>query len=261
MIFKDKISNIIRNLEDISKPDYPTYESNYYVDFIELLAMFSGNDGISSGDILDRFFGEGESYISEELSSEEHNEITVSEKNDNNESFIDGLFRLIAERIAQFGDCYPFKIENEYNIVIKNDLSNCQKLYLFLLFSSSLDIFQNFNSQLTTDFESLSYFVLKNFLPNNASIKPFGKNSVYKGTAIDKIKSLARDIGLQINESEVNSIGPKNVQERGLDLVGWLPFSDNCQNKIVILCQCACGKDYSHKQADTRRSPYPELHQ
>lgn len=239
MTFNEKYTKSIKNLADIDLPDFSKEDTNFFADFVELLAAFSNEDGVSYGDIQDRFFGEPD-------------ESNSPENNDANESFIDGIFDLIEERIAQYGDSYPFSLKEGQVFVLKEGLSTNQKLYIFLLMSSSLDIFSAFNSELTTDFETLSLKTIQSFLPN-AIIKPFGKNSEYKGTAIEKIKKLARDIGLPIREFELNQIGDRNVQERGLDIVGWLPFADNCQNKVIFLCQCACGKNFESKQHDTRR--------
>ena len=147
---------------------------------------------------------------------------------------------------------YPFDLGSEHIIRLKNDLSLSQKLYLFLLFSSSLDIFKSFNSEITTDFEIVSCEAIKSFLPH-AIVKSFGKLSEYEGTAKEKIKKLADDIGLSTDDYEIGCIGERNVQERGLDIVSWIPFEDKCQNKIIFLCQCACGKKYESKQHDIRR--------
>lgn len=238
MTFKEKLSSSIQTLAYCTKLDYPIIQHYYYVDFIELLALMAGEDGISVGDIHDRFYGEPDESVS-------------AEDKDCQESFIDGLFLRIAERIEQYGDCYPFMIKDEFTLAIKTNLSNCQKMYLFLLMASSLDFFKLFNTELTADFESISRDAMASFLPN-AQIRAFGKNHEYEGTAVEKIKKLAKDIGLQIKESEVNCISPKNVQERGLDIVGWMPFSDECPNKLIFLCQCACGKNFESKQGDTR---------
>lgn len=151
-----------------------------------------------------------------------------------------------------YGSSYPFDIGPEQTISLKSDLSLSQKLYLFLLFSSSLDIFKSFNAEITTDFEIVSYEAIRSFLPN-AVVKSFGKLSEYKGTAKEKIKQLADDIGLPTDDYEIGCISERNVQERGLDIVSWIPFEDRCQNKIIFLCQCACGKKYEYKQHEIRR--------
>lgn len=241
MTFKNKYDQCLRNLGNVSKPDYPNYETNLYADFVELLVIFSKGDGISYGDIQDRFFGEPEA-----------DKKSSSEKNDDNEYFINTIFDLIEQRRFLYGELYPFDLGNEQIISLKTDLSLSQKLYLFLLFSSSLDIFKTFNSEITTDFEIVSCEAIKSYLPQ-AIVIPFGKLSVFKGTAKEKIKKLADYIGLPTDEDEIACVGERNIQERGLDIVSWIPFEDNCQNKIIFLCQCACGKQYESKQHDVRR--------
>lgn len=238
MTFEDKLQQCIRNLERIDKPDHSRYHVYYFADFIELLALISGIDGISYGDVLDRFFGEPK----EETNSEGH---------DKNESFLDGLFLLIEERINLYKEVYPFKKEDDV-ISLKSDLSSDHKLYLFLLLSSSLTIFRSFNAELTTDFETICYEAMKAYLPN-AIVKEFGKNSEYTGNAREKIMRLAEDIGLTTDDYEIQQIGERNIQERGLDIVGWLPFKDNCSNLMIFLGQCACGKQFESKQHDVRR--------
>lgn len=239
MSFEEKFNRCICNLSNIGRPDYPKDDINLYADFVELLVVFSKGDGISYGDIQDRLFGEPDEKNSAEIS-------------DDNESFIDKIFSLILERVAQFHAMYPFNVEVNQSITLKNNLTASQKVYLFLLISSSLDVFKSFNSEITTDFEVVSFETLKLLLPNSI-IKHFGKKSEYEGTAKEKIKKLADDIGIPIDEYEINCIGERNVQERGLDIVSWIPFGDNCQNKVVFLCQCACGKRYESKQHDVRR--------
>ena len=239
MSFEDKYIQCCRNLENLDKPDCSRYDTNLFADFVELLVIFSKGDGIAYGDIQDRFFGEPD-------------ENNSSERNDANESFIDSIFSLIEERRGLYGNQYPFEIGKEQIVTLKKELTLSQKLYLFLLISSSLNIFKSFNAEITTDFELVSYEAIRSFLPN-AIVKSFGKLSEYKGDAKAKIRSLADDIGLPTDDYEIECIGERNVQERGLDIVSWIPFEDKCQNKIVFLCQCACGKQYESKQHDVRR--------
>ncbi|MCR5407594.1 MAG: hypothetical protein K6E61_00585 [Bacteroidales bacterium] len=237
--FDEKYSQSIVNLANVGRPDYSRDETNLYADFVELMVVFSKGDGIAYGDIQDRFFGEPDEKNSTEI-------------NDDNESLIGGIINVIKERLFLFGGLYPFMVLPEQTIILKSDLTSSQKLYLFLLFSSSLDIFSSFNTELTTDFEFVSYEAIKTFLPN-AIVKHFGKLSEYTGSAIEKIKNLANDIGLPFDDYEIGCIGERNNQERGLDIVSWIPFEDKCQNKVVFLCQCACGKQYESKQHDIRR--------
>ena len=132
--FDDKFSQCIQNLDNVDKPDYSKDETNLYADFVELLAVFSKGDGVAHGDVLDRFFGEPD-------------ENNSSETNDDNESFIDKIFAIIEERSFLYAYLYPFDFGSEQTIRLKEDLTISQKIYIFLLISSSLDIFNSFNAR------------------------------------------------------------------------------------------------------------------
>lgn len=237
--FEDKSIACIQKFTNISKPDYTSKELNYYADFIELIAMFSSKDGITLADVQDRFFGE--------------KDYKNAEKRDEDEIFLNNIFQLILERVILYENEYPFEYSDNEILTLKSELTLKNKLYISLLLSSKLNIFNEFKTDLTTDFESISYSVLKNFLPFNSTIKEFGKNTEYKGNAIEKIKQLAEDLDISIQDYELSQVNERNNQERGLDIVGWLPFKDKCGNKVIFLCQCACGKEYESKQHDTRR--------
>jgi hypothetical protein len=244
MIFEDKFTKCIEKFCDINKPDYTESEINLYADFIELIALFTKRDGVTFGDIYDRFFGEKDYDSTKEY---------IAEKKDDDESFLKGIFTIIEERIILYGIDYPFEYMQKEILILKKDITDKNKLYLSLLISSVLNIFESFESDLTTDFERISYEVLKNFLPKNAIVREFGKNTQYKGTARKKIEKLATDLNLSVNEHELEQISKKNNQERGLDIVGWLSFDDICGNIVIFLCQCTCNKKYEYKQHDLRR--------
>ncbi|MDR1883136.1 MAG: hypothetical protein LBR26_10220 [Prevotella sp.] len=239
MTFEDKFARCVQNLNNIDKPDYTEFELNYYADFVELIALFEKQDGVTFGDIQDRFFGE--KYYEN------------AEKKDLDEAFLDRIFGMIEERINLYKIDYPFQYQNNEILILKQNLTFKNKLYLSLLVSSKLNIFNPFQVDITTDFEKISYVVLKKFLPENAIIKEFGENTAYNGNAVAKIKQLANELDLLINDYELNQVSERNTQERGLDIVGWLSFADKCGNKVVFLCQCACGKQFESKQHDTRR--------
>lgn len=120
-----------------------------------------------------------------------------------------------------------------------------------LLLSSNLNYFSGFESILTSEFERISAEVLKNYLPKNSVIKEFGKNSSYQGNAKDKINLLAQEMNIEVNKKEVDRI--LGNQERGLDIIAWVPFEDKNSNMFSILVQCACGKEWYKKQNETRR--------
>lgn len=239
MTFDSEIDKCYALFSNIDKPTYPRNKLYLYSDFIELLILYSNEDGVTVGDVQDRFFGT-KSYGS-------------AESRDKDEVFINNIFRIIDERIILYEEDYPFERTIDDLLVIKKHLTWRHKLYLSLLASSMLNVFKLFQPVLTSEFENFSAIALKNFLPKNSIIKEFGKNSPYKGNAKTKIKLLAKDLGVSLNNSNVEAIDPLNNQERGLDVIGWIPFEDTCKNKIVFLCQCACGKDFDSKFHETIR--------
>jgi hypothetical protein len=247
---------------EIDKPDYTTNELNRFADFIEISAFFSKDKCVTYSDMQDRFFGKKEynkNYPDREDLIFEDTEDNFSKNSENiasirdkDEELLNSIFELIRERVGLYNIDYPFAFINN-TLYLKQELTIKNKLYLSLLISSKLNIFRSFETNLTTNFEKISYVVLKEFLPKSAIIKEFGKNTQYKGNAISKIKQLASDLSLKIEEDELNCVNDRNQQERGLDIVGWLPFLDKCGNQVIFLCQCTCGKKYGYKQHDTRR--------
>ena len=243
MIFEDKLKDCYSAFSDIDKPDYTDNKLTLYADFIEIIALFSNSDGVTSGDILDKFFG---------TKDYSDNPTTSAEQRDKDEYFVENILRIIEERVLLFGDNYPFEFQNTEILLLKESINWENKLYLGLLIASKLNIFKKFKPDLTTEFETLSFHVLKNFLPQNSIVKEFGKNTTYTGNAKQKIIMLAEEIGLDIDKDELDGISERNNQERGLDVIGWIPFEDNCKCKLVFLAQCACGKNAESKQHDTR---------
>jgi hypothetical protein len=244
--FSDRFIEQFKDLK-VELPDVARNMEHLYADYVELVALFSNKSFVTASDILDRIKDSGGLR-----KKENQEEITVGEENDKNEGWITYIFQIIEERSNLFSSDYPFEFSTN-KIIIKSNLTDKQELYLFLLISSNLDLFNKVKSELTSDFETISYYALKNYLPSHATVKQFGKKSDYSGNAIKKIKDLAIDLKVEVREHEIANISERNNQERGLDVIGWIPFSDNCPNLITILGQCACGKDWSSKHHDTKR--------
>lgn len=254
MRFDQKLDTYFSNLS-IQLRDAPGLSSHsskhllhLYADYVEVVSVFSNGSFISVTDILDRFHDEG-------LIRQKERDADQAEQNDDNQVFVESIFRLIGDREQLYGEDYPFLIRDANKIIVKEseNLSQRNKLYLFLLFSSSLNLFSLFQPELTTEFELVCYHVLKNFLPTQAEIRSFGKNTDYAGTAVQKIKALASELNVGIDDTALDQISPLGMQERGLDLIGWIPFTDNVPNLLTIMGQCACGKEWYNKTRETER--------
>lgn len=241
MSFKSKIKNAYSNYKGIDNPDYKKYDLTAYTDFLELMSLFSNSDGVTRGDFHDRLFGTDD-YDS-------------SEARDKDESFVNRVFEKAIQRSVLYSENYPFFIEkNQSDILkLKNDLMDSSKLYLFLLVCSNLNIFSPFQAILTKEFEEISAITLKDFLPKNAVVKEFGENSEYKGNTATKIKSLAKEAGLVLNNEEVEEISPHNSKEKGCDIFSWINFDDSNKNRLVFIAQCTCQKIFESKLAEVSR--------
>ena len=244
--FEDNLEEQFSNFK-VLVPNFPRDFEHFYADFIELIALFSNKSFVTASDIIDRLKDEGELR-----KAEDQDKMTVSEENDKNEAWINSIFKIIEERSALFDTDYPFDHGNN-RIILTERLTTRHQVYIFLLISSNLQLFQKVRSSLTTDFEVVSYYALKSYLPAQAIVKQFGKRSDYSGNAKEKIRNLAKDLNVEVREHEMENISDRNNQERGLDVIGWIPFGDKCPNFFTVLAQCACGKDWASKHHDTKR--------
>jgi len=243
-------------------------KEHLYADFIELVALFSNEDGISVAGIIDRFKDykislsdnqgtlpededEDEGQVSEadDVLTDQINANT-GEQLDQEEQWGRSLVLLVEDRLAHFGDDYPFALSKR-TLTLRNDLNDRQKIYIMLLACANLSYFRYLEATLTTDFEGVATEAMKQLLPTRAIVKGFGKNSEYEGTAQEKIRNLAKDMKIAVFPNEIERIDGN--QERGLDVVSWLPFDDHIPNLISVFGQCACGKDWPSKQNETRR--------
>ena len=255
MSFNEKLEKQFENFT-IETPNIANYIEHIYADFVELNALFLKEE-VTIADISDKLQDVKDSNIieTERLDLEEENLEEIAsleaERNDVIAERFSSIFDICKDRQSLYdNDEYPF-IVIDSQIKLKENLSDKQKMYILLLLCANLNCFNRIQHELTIDFELLSYYALISYLPPKAIIKSFGKNSGYTGNAINKIKTLAGEIGINLNENNVSCISPKNVQERGCDLVAWVPFKDRIPNIFIVLSQCACGKDWDKKQADT----------
>ncbi|MFC0604915.1 hypothetical protein [Winogradskyella pulchriflava] len=243
---KDKIEHFFSNFSLTLSEKYPFDSKSYlYADYFELVALFNKGSFITVGDMLDRLNDEGILNQSTDVSDQ-------AEQNDDEEFFVRGIFEILNQRQDLFGNDYPFKYLKE-TIIINDGLNNKQRTYIFLLISSNLNLFSDFQANLTNEFELLSLEALKNYLPTFAITKSFGKNNDFKGYTFDKIQQLAKIMNLEPDEFYLNTISKKGTQDLGLDIAGWIPFFDNVGNYISVFGQCACGKNWTSKLNETRR--------
>ena len=237
----------------VKLPNETKVNTHIYADYVELICLFS-NDFVSLSDVIDRIQGSGEEFILPNPTDGNIGQIDTQQY-DSAEKFVNIIFDYIEERKTIYQSVYPFETDSEKGIKLidKDILTEQQKLYLYLIVASSLKSFKKLKPEITSEFEALSESVLKLYLPSQAKVINFVNNNVYKGNTKTKIRQLANDINLECNDEEIEQISDYNSKEEGLDIVAWIPFEDKNPNTIVILGQCACGKDWFSKQNETFR--------
>lgn len=241
-----KIDKAFSNFNLRLSQKYPFDTKLYlYADYFELVSLIN-HDKVGVGEMLDRLKDEGILNVEIDKDSD-----TASIK-DKDEAFVKNVFGLIQQRQFEYDEFYPFKYQDSF-IEVNDIITEQQKLYVFLLLASNLNLFGAFEADLTTEFEKISKLALKNYLPDSAEVKGLGKDSDYSGYAIEKIRKLAADMNVDVQEKYISTVSDKGTQELGLDIVAWLPFKDKIGNFISVFAQCACGKNWNKKLTETRR--------
>lgn len=254
MCFTQKLLKQFKTLS-LETLNVEKWKLHIYADYIELVAIISKCETTVS-DIFDRMHNIGLlSFTDEETQSEDDDLGSRKPENEDEEkNRIINLFSLCNLRKQLFNSMYPFKIRNK-TIIIKKRLNELQKIYIFLLISSNLNFFNILKTELTSEFEMVAYNALQEYLPTKAIVKRFGYESEYSGSIKEKIKSLAIDLGVRINERYINPLRDTSG-DRGLDIVGWIPFIDKTPNMCIYFAQCTCKKAWHEKQLEASR--YPE---
>lgn len=233
------------------KQDHPWILEHLHADFIELRTLFWDNTSFMTLQDVISYYKDN----SIEVDYKESNTVDDQLSSPNalkdeywNSKFL-SIFSIIEEREIVYGENYPFIYDRE-KIKIKPNLNDNHKLYLYLLISSNLNNFSSLSDILTSEFETISKNAMQGYLPNFI-VEEFGKNSEYSGNTETKIKALSTKLRIAFNQVELDNISKNASQEKGLDVIAWAPFEDGLASMIIILAQCACGKDWVKKKSDT----------
>ncbi len=178
MSLNKKIEKLFADFK-IGIPNIPKHHHHLYADYVELIALVA-NSQITRADILDRLQDEGVDLSKEDEEDNRNNDELFSDQSeikDKQEQWINEIFQVINYRNLLFLSEYPFEFKNNA-LILKNKLSDKNKIYLTLLIASNLNYFKPLQPELTSEFETVSYQSLKNFMPKNAVVRQTGKNGV-----------------------------------------------------------------------------------
>lgn len=251
------------NLIDLEKPPIVTNEY-LSADYIELLCLTNIDGVISKEQVASRIFKlkdidsdldelqkEAESEELDLLHLDTNEEILPNPKyplNEKQQRQTVDWFDQLEFRENNFSNFYPFYLSEDKGLLHQcNEISSQKKLYIFLLLASNLRCFSKQDqTRLANYFEIVCVAALKQYLSSASQVHLFGHNPLndgrYSGSLWERIVRFATDIGDEPRRTERYYPSGKRG-ERGLDVVGWLPFSDNSEGLLVVTGQSACSPD------------------
>lgn len=254
MTFKELLETEISSSFKLKSPniktDHPWHLQHLHADFVELKCIFwSKNEWLTLQDVIGHYKDSNEEADNQSTTDE-----VGSDASDNDDRLLSKcieIFQVNKDRAQYFSLDYPFEVDDNNNYIkLKKDLTQRHLLYVKLLLASNLNNFPKLKSVLTKDFEKISANVLQVYFPNSI-VKEFGENSDYKGKTKNKIKALATDLYIEARIKELQKIPDTASKEKGLDIIAYIPFKDKITSMIILLAQCACGKDWPSKTNET----------
>ena len=246
-------------LRNLDKPPTPLSSAYLQADFVELLCLAQPDGVIGVHDVLYSFRQGAEMDTSSEF---EALSPIDAEKFDRQLSYIHEWFHYIASRCKIFNELYPFCIDaSTRHVILKRDLNDLQKLYLFLLMASSLRcVNPSVISDIGSTFEMISAMALKRYFGNGSYVHVFGarSSSRYIGNKYAKIHRLAQDLRDELL-IDGDTFPKTDTGDEGLDIVGWIPPTDGMSGMIIVLGQCACTEDWVDKQSSSAFDKWSQL--
>lgn len=154
----------------------------------------------------------------------------------NGEELFDSILQELQFRADLYGAKTPYRIQN--NII--EPLADWKSLpeYVMCLLFSYLGA-ENVHSG-TKLFERLSNEALRSYLGGNTLTLGF-PNAEALTVQLDKTAA-------SLCEQRGNRNPAPEDKDRGVDVIGWKPFSDNRNSQIIVLMQCAAGRNWKLKK-------------
>lgn len=225
----------------------PSREDNLseIADFIELKCLFS-TGGISLESIRKAMAVE----------SDELNFDGINDDDDKLYNRLDEVYAELERRKIECNNHYPFTIRET---LVEVD-SNCPELikdyYLYLLLATRANMrddrfFTRIDATLL--FEQVSELVVKSYFGDKAKTMIMGTST---GNAFrDKVTSLLRN--LKMSGTFRSPVGSTGRQKDGkLDIVVWLPFTDERDSMFIGFGQCKTGTSWDDKLTELQPSSF-----
>lgn len=154
----------------------------------------------------------------------------------NGDELFDSILQELERRKSLYGNNPPFTITNSI-ISTQIDWNDYPEYLLCLIFS----YWGASNAQNGTSlFEQVSNIALKNYLGGEAVTLGFPN----AGNLYGHLDNLAK----LINEDRASKNPPVHAKDRGVDVIGWNSCGDNRKGQIIVLMQCAAGRNWNLKK-------------
>ncbi len=225
----------------------------------------SSDDSLSQTDIaslingmdVELDYGELEE-VDEENVLEWGQETIIDEEVD---TTITALFDTFDKRIKNFGELYPFYLQDD--LLIKKEERVEFNIYIFLAACSNLSLLsrKSDESMFTAPFEDMVKLAMTFWFPN-CDVKRFGagcddRRTYFSSNLRDALKKLAEFCSAEAKGviDEKDAFGHYKLsssRDAGLDVVGCYNFGDQRCGNFIIFGQCATGKGWEKKNYEPK---------
>lgn len=275
---------------DHSKIALPKDESdfNVWADYIELLVLLQTDRKLSVESIKDRLIDENGGDVKkalkqlnpvankvrtpliDKIAEDQFEDDSDPEDEQRIKTALLGVIDYIKSRKSIVYNYYPFEIDNKYSVSVIANLTNKHKIYLILLLSSLIRIFNRqggYSYRITHLFERLCEQPFIVLTPQLAVREFFGAGgpasedpNQRNGTFYQKVSRLAQSLSLHLHPNFTEAAaGVHNVGDGGLDWVSYMPFADNLHTMPTFFAQCACGNDWEDKLFDANKAKWHQF--
>ncbi|MBJ9241797.1 hypothetical protein I5488_22690 [Citrobacter braakii] len=218
-----------------------------FADLAELLTVidYTGRSALHKND-LDSVRRFGTTSV-EEIDDEENSQEEIdadAERNDRFEEQLEDVWTQLEYRESSLGQKYPFIVAGD-EIMLKENLNQQQRIYIFLLCCSRLRSFKSIKGaaqRWAKSFARVSKAAMLSLLPKHGVVRIFDANSddrqEYYGTNLrNALSVLGKDLGVcSLNMREIAKASTSG--DAGFDLIATVEFPDGQTSNYGILGQC-----------------------
>ena len=247
--------------------NFAFHDAHHWEDWVELCCIANMDGEADVAGISDRLREDRDTRKEDEPDEDDEADDSLDEtedalEDDKHYRRVKDWFTSLANRAQMLGDDYPFEVNAENSkLMLRAKITPTHRLYVALLMMANLHYFSKNVAALTASFETLGLAVFRWLLPSHAEVHHFGKGpdnqGRYQGHIWEKIKRLGEDIGCTTVCTK-EQFAPTDNGDGGLDLVGWVDFSDAVPGRLLLLGQCACTPEWPKKQDEASGTRWAE---